>query len=149
MTEQALGVRLIVGYKLLKALAELALAALLLSAGAAEEVRQLASALRDHATAAWSIALADQLVHVASGRHLMVVALASIADAIFSAFEGWALHRRYSWSRWLIVIATGCLLPFEVAALVRRFTAGRVVLLIINALIVAYLARRRVARETP
>lgn len=142
-----IGVRLIVGYKIAKAGAELLLGALLLTLGSAslaEGLRAVALTVRHHAAEAWSIELAERLVQVAAGRNL-VVALALLLDGVSSLVEGWALHRRYRWSRWLIVGATSCLLPFEVVALIRHLAPGRVVLLLGNALIVAYLIQRRVA----
>jgi uncharacterized membrane protein (DUF2068 family) len=144
----AIGLRLIVGYKLVKALAELLLGVVLLFlglAGLADHLQAVALSFRHHAAEAWSIALADRLVRAATERNLLVVALASILDGVVSSVEGWALHRRYGWSRWLVVGATACLLPFEVAALVRHLTAGRIALLSMNALIVVYLVLRRVA----
>jgi uncharacterized membrane protein (DUF2068 family) len=142
-----LGVRLIVGYKLAKAAAALSLGVLLLflgSAGLAHELREVAAALRHHFAAAWSVELSEALVRAAGGRHLLVVAVALLLDGVSSLVEGWALHRRYRWSRWLIVAATSALLPFEVLSLFRRLSLGRFAILLVNAAIVAYLARRRV-----
>jgi uncharacterized membrane protein (DUF2068 family) len=142
--ERDLGLRLIVGYKFGKAAIEvtLGLALLLFAERASNDVRNLALHFRDHATAAWSIALAGRLWNAATERHLHVVAAASLVDGAFSALEGWALRQRYRWSEWLVIVATSCLLPFEVAALVRRFTVGRLILLTVNTAIVAYLVRR-------
>jgi uncharacterized membrane protein (DUF2068 family) len=142
-----LGVRLIVGYKLAKAVAALSLGVVLLflgSAGLARELREVATALRHHFVAAWSVELSEALVRAAGGRHLVVVAFALLLDGASSLVEGWALHRRYRWSRWLIVGATSCLLPFEVFELYRRLSPGRFAVLIVNAAIVVYLVRSRV-----
>lgn len=150
----ALGLRLIVGYKFVKAAAELLLAVLILSlasAGLADELRMAALNVRNHATAAWSVALARWLMNAATSRNLRVIALASLLDAAASLFEGWALHRRFGWSRWLVVFTTSSLFPFEVVAIVRHFSAGRVALMVVNALIVVYLVRHRTRRiiDTP
>jgi uncharacterized membrane protein (DUF2068 family) len=148
----AVGLRLLVGYKLVKALTELLFAALvpfLGSAGLAEELHAIALTIRHHAAEAWSIALAERLVHAATERNLRVVALASLFDGVLSSVEGWALHRRYWWSRWLVVVTTSCLLPFEGVELLRHPSAGRVALLLVNALIVIYLVRRGVAVAPP
>ena len=139
------GERLIVGYKLAKAVVELLLCALLVSlgsAGVADGVRATAAMFRHHAVEVWSIELSERLVNVATARHVEVVALALLLDGLFSLFEGWALHRRYRWSRWLVVGATSSLLPFEVVSLFRHLRPGRAVLLFVNLLIVAYLLRR-------
>lgn len=111
------------------------------SAGHTQELRAVVSAVRNHATEAWSIAAAQWLASVATGRHLRVVAIAAFLDALLSLVEGWALYRRYSWSRWLIVGATSCLLPFEAVAMVRHFRAGRVAIMIVNLILVWYLIR--------
>jgi uncharacterized membrane protein (DUF2068 family) len=110
-----------------------------------EELRAVALSIQHHATAAWSIALAHRLVQAATARTIVVVALAALFDGVLSAVEGWALYRRYRWSGWLVVGTTTSLLPFETLQLVRRLSAGRVALLIVNALIVVYLVRDRLA----
>ena len=144
------GLRLIVGYKLVKAAAGLLLGVLILSlvsAGLADELHTIAMNVRNHATAAWSVALAKWLMNAATSRNLRVIAIASLLDAAASAFEGWALHRRFGWSRWLVVITTSSLFPFEVVAIVRHLSAGRVALIAVNALIVGYLVRHRMREK--
>lgn len=139
------GLGIIVGYKLVKAVIEITfgLAFLFLASRMTNELHQLALHFREHATAAWSIALAERLGRAATARHVHVVALASLFDGMLSVVEGWALHRRRRWGALLVIGATSCLLPFEIASLVRHVTGGRVVLLLVNALIVTYLVRRR------
>jgi uncharacterized membrane protein (DUF2068 family) len=142
------GLRLIIGYKFVKAAVELLPGALLLSLGAAGltgDLKALALFLRHHATEAWSIALAERLVHVTTQRHVIVVAVAALLDGALTFIEGYALHRRYRWSRWLVIGATSCSLPVEVVALVLRPTGGRMLLLFVNVSIVLYLLKRRVA----
>jgi len=99
--------------------------------------------IRHHATEAWSIVLAEQVVHASTGRNLLVAAVALIADAIASLIEGWALQRSYRWSGWLVVGTTSSFLPFEGIALLRHPSISPLVFLLVNALIVAYLIRRR------
>jgi uncharacterized membrane protein (DUF2068 family) len=140
----ALGLRIIVSYKFVKALAEVALGALLLSpesAGVTADLHGFAIDLQHHAAAGWSLALAGQLVHVTIERSVRMVGLAMFLDGLLSAIEGWALYRCYRWSRWFIVGTTSCLLPFEAVELARHVSTGRLALLAMNALIVAYLLR--------
>lgn len=138
------GLRLIVAYKLVKAALEMLLGALLLSSLARKIVAVTGAAnIRHHATEAWSLTFAERLLHSPTTHSLHVIALAAILDGAVSLVEGWALHRRYSWSGWLVVATTSCLLPFEFIALVRHPTAGHLVLLVLNALIVIYLIWRR------
>jgi uncharacterized membrane protein (DUF2068 family) len=46
------------------------------------------------------------------------------------------------------VIATGSLIPFELGALLREVRLGRVLILLVNLVIVAYLARRALRERT-
>jgi uncharacterized membrane protein (DUF2068 family) len=142
----AIGLNLIVAYKLTKAGVEVVLGVLLLSlrsAGLTEQLRAVALAIRHHTVSAWSIALAGWLTQLATGRSLRVVAVASFLDAAFSLLEGWALYRGYRWSRWLIIGSTAFFIPFEIVALTRRLSAGRVLLLTLNVAVVIYLIARR------
>ncbi len=142
------GLRLIIGYKVAKATAELIAGAsffLLGSAGATEKLVHAAQTLRRHATEAWSIALAEKLLDASTARHVFVVAMAIIADGIVTAVEGWALCRGYGWSHWLVMFTTASLLPFEGIAIAHHVNAGRMLLLIVNVVIVAYLLRHLTA----
>jgi uncharacterized membrane protein (DUF2068 family) len=144
------GLRLIISYKFAKAALELIAGAsffMLGSSGATERIVHLAQALRHHATETWSIALAEALLNASTGRHVLVVALAAIADGIVSAIEGWALYHGYSWSHWLVMLTTASLLPFEIIALTRHVNAGRVTLFVVNLVIVLYLLRHLRARK--
>jgi len=144
------GLRLIIGYKIAKAAAELLAGSAIFalgSAGATRDLLHVALVLRHHATEAWSIALAEKLLDVSTARHVMVVALACVADGIVTAIEGWALYRGYAWSHWLVMLTTASLVPFEIVALARHVNASHVVLLIVNVVIVAYLLRHLAVQE--
>ena len=140
-----LGLRLIVGYKLGEGAAQSILGVVGLSRAAAltDDLRRVAHFIRAHAVEAWSIKLAERLLALASDRAVRIAALALLLDGAVSFVEGWALHRRFWWSDWLVVAATAALLPFEAHALVHHATIGRLLLLVVNALIVAYLLARR------
>jgi len=142
-------VRVIVAYKAAKGIAQVAfgLYALVRAPALGDELRWWALALRAHAIEAWSLWLARHLAQLANARKLEVIALAAFLDGVLSFVEGFALYRRYAWSRWLVVGATAALLPFEVVALARHRTVGRGVVLLINVLVVAYFARHRVGPE--
>jgi len=80
--------------------------------------------------------------------------LALLLDGVLTLGEGWALYRRFTWAPWLVVIATGSLLPFEVFELGRRPRAGRLLIFLGNLGVVCYLAVRaaralRARRATP
>ena len=53
--------------------------------------------------------------------------------------EGVGLMRGKRWAEYLTVIATSCLVPFEIYELSRRFTVTRLVVAVVNLAIVAYL----------
>ena len=66
--------------------------------------------------------------------------------SIFSALnlvEVFGLHLRRRWAEWMTVIGTGVLVPYEFYLMVSNFTALKLLVLVINSLIVYYLARHR------
>ena len=86
------------------------------------------------------------MVRAATSMHVKFIAAASFADAALSAVEGLSLRAGRWWAPWLVVIATGSLLPWEVWEVLRRPTWGRALILIVNVAVVVYLLRD-VARE--
>ena len=137
------GLRLIVAYKLTKAVGQLALAAFLgfvLASGAQIPVGRVAAALGRHATAAWSLRIAELLGRAATPHAIELTIAALVGDGALTLCEGWALHRRFAWAPWLVVVATGSLLPFEVFELLARPSAVRLLVVLVNLAIVWYLA---------
>jgi uncharacterized membrane protein (DUF2068 family) len=53
--------------------------------------------------------------------------------------EGTGLLFRQRWAEWLTIVATSSLMPIEVYELVEKFTAVRLLALLINAAVVLYL----------
>jgi uncharacterized membrane protein (DUF2068 family) len=53
--------------------------------------------------------------------------------------EGIGLALRKRWAEYLTIVSTASLLPLEIYELAKRLTAGRIVLLLINLAVVAYL----------
>jgi uncharacterized membrane protein (DUF2068 family) len=135
-----LGQQIIAAYKLVKGCAELALAvvlAIVLATGAAD-AGSLAMTLRHHFSDAWSIRLASLL----SLRHIELTGLALVLDGLLALLEGWALRRSRWWGPWLVVVATGALVPFEIVAVVRHVRLTRLAVLLLNLGIVAFLGRK-------
>jgi uncharacterized membrane protein (DUF2068 family) len=64
-------------------------------------------------------------------------------DAVSTAVEGVLLWLGRPWGEWIVVVALGALLPFELVELGRRLTPLRLAVFLVNAAIVAYLAWRR------
>ena len=140
---------LIIGYKLIKGGLWLAFAAILLvlmNMGIGEEILGWADHLRHHSRA-WSLELADLLVRASTRRGLWTLFVALLADGLFTLVEAWALIRGHWWGPWLVVVATGSLLPFEIVAMLRQIHVSRVVLFVLNVAIVGYLARKAVREQ--
>jgi uncharacterized membrane protein (DUF2068 family) len=136
---------LIIGYKLGKAGLWFVLAAALAVGahmGLEPRLAGLADDFRHHATHAWSIALGRLVLHAATPRGLWTLVVALVADGVMSLVEGWALWHGHWWGPWLVVVATGSLLPYEGFAFARHAHVGRALLFLINLSIVVYLARR-------
>ena len=73
---------------------------------------------------------------------MKLLAVAMFGDAILSAVEGLALQAGRWWAPWLVVSATGLLLPWEAWELARHPAWGRVAILVINIAVVVYLVLR-------
>ena len=57
--------------------------------------------------------------------------------------EAYGLAKRYRWAEYLTVIATGMFIPFEVYEIIIRVTPLRIGALVINILIVIFLAKHK------
>lgn len=143
---EAAGVRLILVYKLIKAVLQVAAAVVLLYGarhGLTAKLTHFAEQLRHHAVYAGSQLLARAILKFTHARHgLAWTAYAALGDAALSAVEGYALWRGYTWGEWLVVGTTASLIPFEIYALTRHLRVGRVLLLLLNLVIVLYLVNR-------
>jgi uncharacterized membrane protein (DUF2068 family) len=138
------GISAIIAYKLVKAVGEAALGVLalyLVFRGAEAGAATLAEMLLEHFTRDWALTVATFIVRSGTSGHIKFVAGAAFADAILSAVEGLALRAGRWWAPWLVVIATGSLLPWEVWELFRHPHWPRLVLLILNVAVVVYLLR--------
>jgi len=142
-TAEDLALRSIVLYKMVKAAVALGAGVVLLALwpfGLPEWIEHLAIRLRHHFVEAWTVHLADWLVKHTS-RHRIELSIAALfLDGGMTGIEGWSLKRRYWWGPWLVVVATGSLLPVEVYEWIRHPHVGRAVLFIVNLAIVLFLA---------
>ena len=139
---------LIIAYKLVKAVLWLVFAVVILGsmrAGLSDRLLGLAQHLRHH-SGVWSLRLAELVVKASTPRGLWTIVVALIADGLLSLLEGWALLHGAWWGPWLVVVATGSLLPLEVTAFVRHAHPVRGAVLLVNTAIVVYLAWKA-ARE--
>ena len=141
--------RALIGYKAVKAAVQFVLALVLTGvvlAGHASALQSLAELLRHNLSQAWALRAASYLVSIATPRHVELTAVALALDGVLSGVEAWALHTRRWWAEWLVVVASGSLLPYELFELIRHLRVGRLLILVINLGIVVYLARRALRR---
>jgi uncharacterized membrane protein (DUF2068 family) len=144
--------RALIGYKAVKAGVQFLLALVLAGvvvAGHADALQSLAELLRHNLSQAWALRAASYLVNLATPRHVELTAVALALDGVLSAVEAWALHTRRWWAEWLVVVASGSLLPYELFELTRHLRVGRALILVVNAGIVVYLARRALRHGRP
>ena len=132
----------IIVYKLVKAVAEAGLgvvAVWLIVRGAEAGAASLAQVVLEHFSGGWALRMATLLVRVGTSGHVKFVAAAAFADAALSTVEGLALRAGRWWAPWLVVLATGLLLPWEAWELLRRPAVLRAAVLAVNIAVVAYL----------
>jgi uncharacterized membrane protein (DUF2068 family) len=77
-----------------------------------------------------------QLVHT---KELKEISALGTGYAALFLTEGTGLLFRKRWAEWLTIVATSSLMPIEVYELVEKFTAVRLLALLINAAVVLYL----------
>jgi uncharacterized membrane protein (DUF2068 family) len=138
-----LGIRLIIAYKLARAVLQFAAAIVLFvhrRVGAPAALLTWALETNRHLGHVLWEAVARALV--AGAHHLTAIALALALDASLAALEAFALVRGYRWAAWLVVATTSLPLPWELVELARHPHAGRFALLALNLAVVAYLGSR-------
>ena len=77
-----------------------------------------------------------QLVHT---KELKEIGALGAGYAALFLTEGTGLLFRKRWAEWLTIVATSSLMPIEIYELVEKFTAVRLLALLINAAVVLYL----------
>ena len=85
----------------------------------------------------------------ATPRHFGALGAGAFLYAIVFLTEGIGLWRGKRWAEYLTIGVTTSLLPLEVAAVLHRFTAVRVVTLAVNVAVVVYLAWQLRAARRP
>jgi uncharacterized membrane protein (DUF2068 family) len=76
-------------------------------------------------------------------RRREALAITAFGYAALLGTEGIGLHYRKPWARWFTIIATASLIPLEIYECIRELHLIRVLVLVINILVVIYLARRK------
>lgn len=139
---RAPALRAIIAYKLGRAALSFAgaITGLVLGlTGLAAPLQRYAEAVHDHAVSALWLSLSQLFASAVEPKHILVLAGALALDAAVLLVEGWALHKGHTWGVWLVVAASGLLLPFEIVALVEKLSLGRVLILSVNLVIVTWL----------
>jgi len=73
----------------------------------------------------------------------LAVGVAAILYGMLEVVEGTALIMRRRWAEYLVLLATAAFIPLEVDELIRHPTVFKGLAFVINAIIVAYLVRRK------
>ena len=80
-------------------------------------------------------------------RKLEAISAGTLFYAALLTTEGVGLLMRQTWAEYFTIITTALLIPLEVYELIQHFTVTRVLILVVNLLIVAYLVVRRIAEH--
>jgi uncharacterized membrane protein (DUF2068 family) len=76
-------------------------------------------------------------------RRETALAIAAFGYSILMGCEGLALRSRKSWARWFTIGATCSLVPIEIYEIAREPRPGRVLVLLANLAVVAYLVTKK------
>ncbi|MCK4738609.1 MAG: DUF2127 domain-containing protein [Deltaproteobacteria bacterium] len=137
--------KLIIAYKALVCIVELALAFGLLSyLNDAQDnlVTSLVEILNIDIAKHYADELVKSTYFLDSGT-LLGISAGLFLMAVISFFEAYGLHMRRRWGEWLTVISTASFIPFEIYAISSEVTLLRVITLIVNCLIVYYLVKHK------
>ena len=88
----------------------------------------------------------DQALNLAlrvTPKNELVLAIAAFGYAALMATEGVGLYLRRPWARWFTIGATASLVPVEIYEIVREPHVLRVLILVLNLAVVAYLWKRK------
>lgn len=71
------------------------------------------------------------------------IAVFILLIGILNVIEAGGLSLKRRWAEWLTVIATSLLIPIEIYEVFRKFTSVKLLILVINVVIVYYLAKHK------
>lgn len=141
------GLRLILLYKFTKGPLMLALAVWLTAAPAAayHSVEALARELAE-AGAVWARA-GNWIDAQLTLRVIVGAAILAWLDGISTTIEGVLLWSGKPWAEWIVIMTLALLLPVELASLEHRPGLVKALVLLLNTVIVIYLAHRRIQEQ--
>lgn len=151
MRRTTAGIRIITIYKLAKAPIVICLA-LWLSVAPSSAFSAGEDIAREISEGGATLArVAHWLERHLTAKFAVDAALIAWVDGVTTAIEGLLLLQGSAWAEWVVVVALGILVPFEAVSLEQHPGAVRLGVLVVNALIVAYLAldRLRGTRKEP
>lgn len=139
--------RLIIAYKVVKAVAVLALACVLTFASgpAYREARNLVRLFAEHGGLLHRLSVWLDL-HVTLGA-VKTLRLFAWADGLMTALEAGLLLSGKIWGEWLVVAGLAALVPFEAHAALVHPRATHIIALVANTAIVIYLFKHQLARH--
>jgi uncharacterized membrane protein (DUF2068 family) len=148
-TPRPLGLKLIIAYKLAKAPVTLALAIWLTFAP--RSAYALAEQIADQLSTASSIwaRLGHWIEEHLSTRIFRWAAVLAWLEAITTILEAILLLMGKAWGEWLVIVGLTALLVPEVLSLDRNATWMKFGVLLVNAVVVVYLASRRLRAARP
>jgi uncharacterized membrane protein (DUF2068 family) len=140
-TSRGRGLRLIAAFKLLKALALIAV-----GIGALKLLHKDTAAIVEHWVNVFRVdphnhyinLLLDKL-SILDDRRLKELSIGTFVYAGIFLVEGVGLALKKRWAEYFTIITTSSLLPVEIYELARRVSAGKVLALVINLAVVVYL----------
>ncbi|MBE9528483.1 MAG: DUF2127 domain-containing protein [Proteobacteria bacterium] len=74
---------------------------------------------------------------------VLISLIVLVTFGVLNLIESYGLHNRMRWAEWLTVIGTGALIPYEVYEIFKAFSGIKVLVLVINSLIVYFLAKHK------
>ncbi|MDY7233059.1 DUF2127 domain-containing protein [Hyalangium rubrum] len=138
-SERPFGLKLIIGYKFTKATLMLGLALFLTvapeSAGAL--AKHLATELSSGGT--FMRRIGAWLGAHSLGTLVAEARLAAWLDGLTTALEGGLIYRGKAWGEWVVIALLSVLIPAELVSMARRPSEAKVLVLVLNAAVVAYL----------
>ncbi len=140
-TSHGRGLRLIAAFKLLKALALIAV-----GIGALKLLHKDTAAIVEHWVNVFRvdphnhyINLLLEKLSILDDRRLKELSIGTFVYAGIFLAEGVGLALKKRWAEYFTIITTSSLLPVEIYELARRVSAGKVLALVINLAVVVYL----------
>lgn len=147
------GLEIIAGFKFVQA-ATLILAGLgalgLMNAGVSDFAQDWLERLALGNGQRFAVAAASHVLpyfNAATPRQFAALGVGAFAYASVFLAEGVGLWQGKKWAEYLTIVATGSLLPFEMAAVYNKLTLVRVGTLVVNALVIGYLVWELRARN--